>query len=143
LLPKPQNPIKFKLIINMSYAPLKKKLKKAGEEDEPPFRARVRDFMENSTVTLIMSMTTLFALFGDDMRLWFTTKEADPYFFGGLCLSFFLFIFEILVNSCVIDDFKFSFFFWLDLIATFSLIPDILWVVELLEVVAGSRRSSL
>lgn len=127
----------------MSYAPLKKKMKKVGEEDEPPVRARVRDFMENSTVTLVMSITTLFALFGDDFRLWFTTKGADPYFFGGLCLSFVLFILEILVNSCVIDDFKFSFFFWLDLIATFSLIPDILWVVELLEVLAGSDRSSI
>jgi hypothetical protein len=37
----------------------------------------------------------------------------------------FLFSIEILINSMVVDGFKYSFFFWLDLIATLSLIPDI------------------
>lgn len=79
-----------------------------------------------------MSLTTLFALFGDDFRLWFTDSSADPYFYGGLSISFLLFTIEILINSCVVDDFKFSFFFWLDLIATLSLIPDIGWIMEII-----------
>lgn len=77
-----------------------------------------------------MALTTIFALFGDDLRLWFTTKEADPYFYGGLSLSFLLFILEIFINSCVVNDFKFSFFWWLDIVATLSLILDIGWLVE-------------
>ena len=77
-----------------------------------------------------MSGTTIFALFGDDLRLWFTTKDADPYFYGGLVASFVLFILEIFINSCVVNDFKFSFFWWLDIIATLSLILDIGWLVE-------------
>jgi hypothetical protein len=81
-------------------------------------------------VTTIMSIITLYALFGDDIRLWFTSKGADDYFYGALSLSFVLFTCEILINSCVIDDFKYSFFFWLDIIATLSLIPDIDWVIE-------------
>jgi len=84
-----------------------------------------------------MTITTLFALFGDDMRLWMTTKDADPAFFCGLILSFILFSAELLVNSCVVDDFKYSFFFWLDFIATLSLIPDIPWFVDFLNGMMG------
>ena len=69
-------------------------------------------------MTIVMSLTTLFALFGDDMRVWLTTAEADPYFYIFLVISFILFSLELLINSCVVDDFKYSFFFWLDFIAT-------------------------
>lgn len=60
--------------------------------------------------------------------MWLTTKDADPYFYSGLIVSFFLFSTEIFINSLVQTDFKYSFFFWLDIIATLSLIPDIRWV---------------
>lgn len=49
---------------------------------------------------------------------------------------------EILINSCVVDDFKYSFFFWLDIIATLSLIPDIAWIVQLLELLMGMSLDS-
>ena len=87
-----------------------------------------------------MSITTIFALFGDDIRLWFTDKGADPYFYGGLCLSFILFTTEILINSCVVDDFKYSFFFWLDTIATLSLIIDIEWIMVLIQISLGLNQ---
>jgi len=76
-----------------------------------------------------MASTTVFALFGDDFRQWFTNKEADAYFFSAVCVAFVLFILEIFINSCVVNDFKFSFFWWLDIIATLSLIPDVDWIV--------------
>lgn len=115
----------------------KKRSKNGGEEEESPVRTRVRDFVEGKFVTLLMSVTTIFALFGDDIRLWFTPQPADPYFYGGLSISFLLFTLEILINSCVIDDFKYSFFFWLDLIATLSLIPDIGWIMEFIQILLG------
>lgn len=89
-----------------------------------------------------MALTTVFALFGDDLRLWLTTKPADPYFFAGLSLSFVLFTLEIFINSCVVNDFKFSFFWWLDIIATLSLIPDIGWVIEILSILMAITPSS-
>ena len=81
--------------------------------------------IEGNAITIIMAFTTIFALFGDDLRLWFTTKEADPYFYIALIVSFFFFALELLVQSCVVDDFKYSFFFWLDFIATASIVIDI------------------
>lgn len=89
-----------------------------------------------------MSLTTIFALFGDDIRLWFTSKEADPYFDSGLIASFLLFTIEIFINSCVVDDFKYSFFFWLDIIATLSLISDIGWVIEYIQFLMGMTLNS-
>ena len=72
-----------------------------------------------------MAVTTIFALIGDDFRVWFTDKDKDMYFFTFVMISFGLFSLELLLKSCVVDDFKFSFFFWLDFIATISLLLDL------------------
>lgn len=106
-----------------------------------PLREQGRKLIEGPTVTVIMTLTTLFALFGDDMRIYFTTKEADPYFNIALVISFFLFGLELLIQSCVVDDFKYSFFFWLDFIATLSLIPDISWFSDLILYLMGLPQS--
>ena len=44
---------------------------------------------------------------------------------GALIVSLIAFTVEILVNSCVVDEFKYSFFFWLDIIATVSICVDV------------------
>ena len=68
-------------------------------------------------------------------------KNADPYYYSGLILSFAFFTAEIFVNTVVIDGFKYSFFFWLDIIATLSLIPDIQWIMDLFGMIVGSTPS--
>ena len=90
-------------------------------------------------MTIFMAAVTLFALFGDDMRLWFTDKAADPIFFVLLTFSIICFTAEILVNSCVVDDppYKYHFFFWLDIIATISIVPDIEWLGTFLQTIVG------
>lgn len=105
-------------------------------------RQRVREIIEGKYITILMSVTTVFALFGDDLRLWLTTKDADPYFYAGLSVSFVLFALEIFINSCVLNDFKFSFFWWLDIIATLSLISDIAWAIEGIQLLMAMAPSS-
>ena len=100
-------------------------------DDEVSVRARIREIAEGKVITIIMMIVTIFALIGDDFRVWFFNKNADPYFFAGLCFSLVAFTVEIMVNSCVVDDFKWSFFFWLDIIATTSIILDIEWITNL------------
>ncbi len=87
--------------------------------------------MDGKIVTIIMTSLTLFALFGDDFRLWFFTQTIDIYFYSFLTFALFMFLMEIMINSCVQDGFKYSFFFWLDIIATLSLLPDIQFIVIL------------
>lgn len=111
----------------------KQKKLRGGEEEEVTIRMRVREIIEGKVITTLMTLVTLFALFGDDFRLWFFGSWVDPYQYSILILCFFLFAIEILLNSCVVDDFKYSFFFWLDIIATLSLVIDIAWIVDWIE----------
>jgi len=87
-----------------------------------------------------MTIITIFALFGDDMRLWLTAKDADIVFFVGFVISFILFAVELFVNSCVLPEFKYSFFFWLDFIAALSLVPDIPWLLDFVRIQVGMRE---
>jgi hypothetical protein len=89
-----------------------------------------------------MSLVTLFALFGDEIKNGVFTKSADFWFDISLSLSIVLFIVELLVNSCVVDDFKWSFFFWLDIIATLSLLPDVSFILDFMQIVVGMERYS-
>jgi len=114
-----------------------------GDDDEVPMRQKVREFVEGKWLTSIMTLLTLFALFGDDFRLWFFNRGADPVFFAILGLSFVLFFLEVLINSAVLDDFKYSFFFWLDIIATLSLLPDIDFAVNIFFSLMGLDLSNV
>lgn len=96
-------------------------------------RQVVREWVDGNIVTIVMAITTIFALIGDDFRVWFTDKETDMYFFIFVMISFGLFSLELLLKSCVVDDFKFSFFFWLDFIATISLLLDLPMFMDSLQ----------
>jgi hypothetical protein len=85
-----------------------------------------------------MSLVTLYALIGDDIRLWATRKPTDPIFFTLMLGALFMFTFEILINSVVVDEFKYSFFFYLDIIATLSIIFDIPYLLYPLNKLIGA-----
>ena len=84
-------------------------------------------------VTIVMSLVTVFALVGDDIRVFGFNKYHDNLFYGLLTISMVLFAAEIWLNTVVIDEFKYSFFFWLDIIATLSLIIDIPWFTNVIR----------
>ena len=54
-----------------------------------------------------------------------TTKDADIYFTIMTSIALVLFTFELVTTSIGKDDYCNTFFFWLDLISTVSLITDI------------------
>ena len=124
----------------MKFLNKKKRNEKGGknklgnsDDDEVTIRMKVREMIEGKVSTTVMTIFTIFALFGDDFRLWFADSWVDPYFYSALIVSFVLFHVEILFNSCVVDDFKYSFFFWLDIVAALSLTVDIMWLVAACE----------
>lgn len=75
------------------------------------------------------------------MRLSATTKEADPYFSGFLMISLILFSFEILASSLAIDDYKYSFYFYLDIVATLSIITDVQFLFDFFGSIFGFSNS--
>jgi len=81
---------------------------------------------------IVMFVITLYALLGDDIRLSATSKPADLAFNIFAIMAFILFSAEMILSCIGKDDYLFSFFFWLDFVATLSLILDITWVYALL-----------
>lgn len=58
-------------------------------------------------------------------------------------MSFILFVVELLATSIVVDDYKYSFFFWLDSIAAISLVPDIPYIIgPMTELYGGTLNTA-
>jgi hypothetical protein len=75
-----------------------------------------------------MTLLTIYALFGDDLRLLATPKRDDEIFYSLSCVCLFFFTLEVVMASFVKENYLLGFFFWLDVVATISLIPDIGWI---------------
>lgn len=79
-----------------------------------------------------MALITLYALIGDDIKLLSYDVSADNYFTAITIMSFFMFLLELIAASIGKPGYWLSFFFWLDLIATASIISDIQPLMELM-----------
>lgn len=98
--------------------------------------------MNGRLVLTIMTIVTIFALIADDIRLSSTRKGSDIYFTVFLMISFFLFSAEILASSVAIDDYKYSFFFNLDIVATLSIISDVDFLLDYIAIIFGMSVST-
>ena len=75
-----------------------------------------------------MTVVTIYALFFDDIRLIAFAKEDDDISYGLTLGCMILFTCEILMNTYAQPKYFNSFFFWLDLVSTLSMIPDCGWI---------------
>ena len=110
----------------------------------------VKNVAENTQLTIVMTILTIWALLDDDIRLSTAPKSGDIAFEVIISIAFFLFSAEILANcyykagylnlpnwaklkdrSLPWDEWLKnatnvgSFYFWLDIIATFSLVAEV------------------
>ncbi len=76
------------------------------------------------------------------MSLSATTKSADIYFTVFLILSLLLFSIEILASSVAIDDYKYSFYFYLDIVATISIVSDVDVLLDYVALIFGMSVST-
>ena len=90
---------------------------------------KIRRFINSILIQFLLFSFTLYGLLGDDMRLYFFTKESDSFFLALNIITLLLFSAEIILSSIAISQYFGNFFFWLDLISTLSIITDIepLW----------------
>lgn len=75
-----------------------------------------------------MTVLTVYALFGDDIRVLATDKNGDDIFYGLSLVCLIFFTLELILASFSKKDYLFGFFFWLDIISTISIIFDIGWI---------------
>lgn len=112
-------------------------VRKLSEEsllvDKQPvdLKTKIKRFLEHKVWQFIVSVVTIFALYGDDIRLMSLPKSADTAFHWLSFFALILFLGEMSLQSYSVQGYRYSFDFWLDFVSTFSLIPDIgfLWAL--------------
>jgi hypothetical protein len=80
-----------------------------------------------------MMVVTIYALFFDDIRILFLPPEADLTCDWVTLVCIGLYIAELLLGCIAIDGYFLSFFFWLDLVASVSMVPDVGFLVQAYE----------
>lgn len=100
-----------------------------------------RKICENQFFSALTTVLTLYALFGDNIRLMATSKPADVVFDVFTSFSMVVFVFEIVVASLGKPDYFLGFFFVLDVVSTLSLVLDISAVSNALFCGTGEEDS--
>ncbi|CAG9331270.1 unnamed protein product [Blepharisma stoltei] len=118
-----------------------KTIEPALEFHELNWRFTICKILDHWATQTFMIVITLYALFGDDIRVCATSKSADDAFYSLTTVCLFFFTLEIILSSLAKEEYFLGFFFWLDLISTLSLIIDIGWVWNAM-VDSGSGGSS-
>lgn len=94
------------------------------------FRAHAASLLSSTRYGAFIGVLTLYALYGDDIRLAATTKAADDYFFGMAACVLSIFCLDFALRCFAQDQYRFSWNFWLDLISTLATVPDVGWIWE-------------
>lgn len=112
----------------------------AQDDDEEELKWKKKLFykiLENWVFSLFVGVITIYSLFSDDFKVLFFEKSADTTFNILNIIAFFTFAFEILAGFFGKPGYKWSFFFWLDIISTVSIVLDITWLAETVLVGGG------
>ena len=99
--------------------------KQKTKVEEISKRKLIGKFINHWAVQIFMLLVTVYALIGDDIRILAFEKEADEVFIWLNVAALSLFSLELILSSIGMDKYFGSFFFWLDLISTLSIVLDI------------------
>ncbi len=89
---------------------------------------QVEYVLDHWITAIFMTLITVYSLFFDDIRALAFPPSSDNTFYGITTFCMAAFLIEIFLASLVKEDYFLTFFFWLDLISTISMIPDIGWI---------------
>lgn len=109
---------------------------------KPAWKLKIAKVLDHWSVVLFMTLITIYALFFDDIRVLVFPKSVDDIFYGITLVAMICYTVEIFFASIVIDDYFLSFFFWLDLVSTISMIPDCGWIWDPIVGGGGENASS-
>lgn len=98
------------------------------QKPEPEWKKKTRKCLDHYLTVITMTLITFYALFFDDIRMIFFEMSQDDGFFAVTLIGMIAFSIEILLASISMDEYFNSFFFWLDLVSTVSMIPDCGWI---------------
>ena len=117
-----------KLNKNKPKKKTKQQIKNDKERARNCLKYYVTKLINHPLYIVFMTIVTIYALFFDDIRLLALPKEKDDITFGFTLGSMIMFFVEIVMTTYAQPKYLNSFFFWLDLISTLSMIPDCGWI---------------
>lgn len=97
--------------------------------------------VDNKLFVTFGILLTVWALCGDDLRLFLTHKTADSAFDIGVVFCIVFFSLEVIVSCIGKRDYFLGFFFGLDLVSTVTLFLDLTVVADLLFSAGGGGES--
>ena len=119
----------------MARDPMEKEEKK---EDEAP--GGLAGFMDGPIYGVFIALLTLWSLLFDDVRLVWMSKDSDSAVGIGMIFVFLVFLAEICINFAIKRDYGgengwnfLTVFFLVDAIGTISLLPDILFLLDVIS----------
>ncbi len=94
------------------------------------WQIKVDRVLEHWITAIFMTLITIYSLFFDDIRALAVDKSADDVFYVITSICMACFLVEIFFACIAKEDYFLTFFFWLDLISTISMIGDIGWITN-------------
>ena len=110
----------------------------AKTENEKKVKSKENSFkkyerhLDNLYLNIGITLITLYALFASDIQAAAFNLNSDLYFDILTLISLGIFSLEMIASFILKKEYRFSFFFWLDFISTFSLLLDVTWIQEAL-----------
>ena len=91
----------------------------------PPQYRWMQRIISHVAFQIMLNALTIYTLFSDDIRVIFFRLNSDNAFDWITCISLVLFVVEIIFSCYAIEGYWKSFFMYLDIISTISLVLDI------------------
>lgn len=101
----------------------------------------IESYLESYPVVIFVSIVTIYTLFFDDIRVLSLSKSIDDVFYGLTSACFIIFSVEIFLAGICRENYFMTFFFWLDIVSTISMLPDIGWVWDLVTGEGGTPQA--
>lgn len=111
---------------------------------KPAWKVKLAKFLDHYVVVIFMTVVTVYALFFDDLRIVAFSKDLDDVFYGLTLFGMICFAVEISLASVAnTEEYFMSFFFWLDVVSTISMVPDCGWIWDPMTGGGGSGATDL
>ncbi|GLE00015.1 hypothetical protein PINS_up008742 [Pythium insidiosum] len=137
--------------LSKAHLTVMKSTNKIVPEDQPPpppltQKEKIVKMLENRYISTWLALCTIFALFGDDVRVSFLSKSADNTIYNLLFVCFIFFSIELILNVYARPMYfnkGLGGAFYLDMVSTLSIIPDVGWIwVHVIGETSNGKTSS-
>ena len=139
---KSQEPKRSGSISSMSIKPSNSTVIGGNTKYVPPWKVKLRKFLDSIPVQLTMSIFTVYVLFADDIKCICTKKDADPPFSIIVIILMSIFFIELVISAIALEDYFLGFYFWLDFVSLISMLLDIHWFYDwMINKISGAGSS--